>query len=111
MKKIKVAILFIPLMFIILTSEVVGLSSEAKDLLPGSEMRVVRVSKNAVLTDIMGEDIVNTHYIIRHKHNLSRYSECLTIGNNCILEFRRGNFNNGRLKCGNIVIKGRKMDL
>lgn len=72
------------------------------------ERRVVNIPSNAVLTDYFGEGSVNIHYIIRHEHDLRPYTEGVTIGNNCIVEIKRGGFNNGKLICRNICITGRK---
>lgn len=73
-----------------------------------AEMRVVKVKQNADLSKIMGEIVINTHYIFKHTHDLSRYGNRLTIGDNCILEFKKGGLANGRIKCKNVEIKGKK---
>ena len=72
------------------------------------KMEIVNVTDGAMLSEIMGKQITNTHYIIRHEHDLSRYDGGLVIGNNCTLEFKKGGFKNGKIKCMNITIKGRK---
>lgn len=74
-----------------------------------SATRKIEIPQNALLTDYLNSNIINTHYIIRHVHDLSRYANGLTVGNNCILEFKRGGgLRNGKLKCSSIAIKGRK---
>ena len=67
----------------------------------------INVAKGAVLTDLMKKGIENTHYIIRNEHDLSQYPEGLTIGENCVLEFKRGGLKNGKIKCSSISIEGK----
>lgn len=72
-----------------------------------ADMRVVNVSQDADLSEIMNAEIKNTHYIFQHNHDLSGYYD-LIIGDDCILDFKKGGFANGRIKCKSIEIKGRK---
>lgn len=69
-------------------------------------LRTIIIPENAVLTDYINANIPNTRYIINHNHHLEDYTKGLTIGENCILEFKKGAIYNGRLICGNITIKG-----
>lgn len=100
-------ILLLPVTFILLAS---GNAVSRGEERCGNfdDMQVVKVSPDADLSEMFGDTITNTHYIFRHTHDLSRYGDGLIIGENCILEFKRGGFNNGRIKCGSVMIKGRK---
>lgn len=93
--------------FLIGVPQVRGFTTDKIVRSTDSIMQVVHIPKDAILTDFMGDDIVNTHYIIQHEHIINKASETLTIGNNCILEFEDGSLNSGRLKCSSIVIKGK----
>ncbi len=93
---------------LLLTSKNTNSQSEEKDSNHSTETRIVYVSKDADLSKIFSKEITNTHFIFQHTHNLSRYENGLTLGDNCILEFKKGGFVNGRIKCGSIVIEGRK---
>lgn len=76
-----------------------------------TDMRVVKVLRDADLSVLFDEGITNTHYIFQHTHDISRYGKGLKIGDNCILDFKKGGFVNGRIKCKNIVITGKKLKL
>ena len=91
-----------------LTVEIFGGERVNKTLNFENELRVVNIPSNAILTEFMGKNIDNTYYIIRHTHDLSSYIGGLDVGKNCILEFRNGGLKNGKLKCGNVSIKGKR---
>ena len=67
--------------------------------------RVVCVKKTADLSKVLAGE--NTQYIIRYKHDLSRYKDGVVIGKNSILEFRKGSLNNGKIVFNNTRIKSK----
>ena len=56
-------------------------------------LRCVFVRRSDDLSKVLAKN--NTHYIIRYNHDLSLYSNGVTIGNNSVLDFKNGSFNNG----------------
>ena len=107
MKRFLATALFLHTTFLFLAI-VANTQSEVCSYAAAAENRMVKVSKNADLSRICGENITNTHYIFQYSHDLSQYRDGVTIGDNCILEFKKGGFANGRIKCRSVEIKGRK---
>lgn len=85
----------------------IPLWSNSRGVADSINLHEVHVSEDANLSKIFGKGKSNTHYIFRYTHDLSRYTEGLIIGENCILEFKRGGFINGKIKCGSIIIEGK----
>ena len=108
MKRFSKTLFFILISFVLLASETGYSRTVKREKTSFVEKRVIIVLQDADLSEIIGENKTNTHYVFQHYHDLSRYGNGLTIGDDCILEFKKGGFVNGRIKCRNIVIEGRK---
>lgn len=108
MKIIMSAIVSLLPFLLLLTSKETNLRCDSINGNSATAVRIINVSKDADLSKIFTKEITNTHFIFQHTHDLSRYENGLTIGDNCILEFKKGGFVNGRIKGGSIIIEGRK---
>lgn len=68
-------------------------------------LQCVCVKKNDNLEEVLSRE--NTRYIIRHNHDLSKYKKGVVIGENSILEFKKGSLNNGFVVFNNTKIKSK----
>lgn len=69
-------------------------------------IRTVCVSRSDDLAKIF--EGANTRYIIRYNHDLSKYPDGVRIGENSILEFRKGSLYNGLIVFNNTKIKSKR---
>ena len=68
-------------------------------------MRRICVKRSDDLSTVLSGE--NTRYIIRHNHDLSKYKKGVVIGENSILEFKKGSLNNGLIVFNNTKIKSK----
>lgn len=70
-----------------------------------ADLRRVCVRKTDNLAKVLSEP--NTRYVIRYNHDLSKYPDGVVIGENSVLEFRKGSLKNGKITFNNTRIKSK----